>query len=118
MRGVILLLLAFLAVGCLQQEGSQAPATESSRDELRLFAVCEGCHGSAGSGGTGIAPSLKNNEWVKNAELEEIKKVIREGRGYGSKRYSEYASTMPAWGEKYSEEEIELLARYIEALNS
>jgi mono/diheme cytochrome c family protein len=124
MRGWLLIWL-FIAVvisACLQQEQG-APATpvptaiESISKIETLFAVCEGCHGSEGSGGIGIAPALRDNKWVKRADLEEIKKVIRDGRGYGDKRYAEYASTMPSWKETYSDGEIGVLAGYVKSLS-
>lgn len=116
--GVIILMLG----ACLQktetppEETSEAASQEAAGDQKILFAVCEGCHGDNGAGGTGIAPALQNNEWIRNADLQEIKKVIREGRDYSSKRYPEYASTMPSWKDTYSEEEIELLAKYVKSL--
>lgn len=124
MRSLILLLMLIavsLFLGCIRSgESSPGDATapsSSSVDQEILFAVCEGCHGADGMGGTGIAPALQGNEWIKQADIEDIEKVIKEGRGFGSKRYEEYASAMPGWKDTFSEEEIALLARYVKSLS-
>lgn len=102
MRSLILLLMFIifsLFGGCIQSEdsppGDTTAPSASSVDQVILFAVCEGCHGAKGAGGTGIAPAFQGNEWIKQADIEDIERVIREGRGFGSKRYEGYASAMP-----------------------
>jgi|GEM_PF-5128331 mono/diheme cytochrome c family protein len=132
-RIIIILVVIGVFSACLQQSEESSTPVESEKyqkqteatqvetpiatEAMELFAVCEGCHGSEGAGGTGIAPAIQGNTWIQEATLEEIKKVIQEGRGYEEKRYDEYASLMPSFSGRLSEEEIDTITSYVKNLS-
>ena len=56
---------------------------------------CVLCHGKHGNSTT-VAPAMRDNAWVREANDQEIFDVIRDGRYGDEKRYKERALNMPA----------------------
>jgi mono/diheme cytochrome c family protein len=105
----ILIIMASAAItGCTTQKSRQVDASK------KFEITCGVCHGSAGVGGTGIAPALVNNEFIRKSSREEIAATIKNGRNYSQKRYPEFGSIMPPSG--YSDEEIGSLVDYLKSL--
>jgi mono/diheme cytochrome c family protein len=80
--------------------GDQAndPELVTGRDIYQ--ADCARCHG--GSGGGGAGPKLSGGRVVERfPNVADQEAVVRDGRG-----------TMPAWGNKLSDEEIAAVVRY------
>jgi len=82
---------------------------------------CTPCHGKSGEGNGYNAPNLDpfprdltdgEEEYMVKLENEEILEVIQVG-GYGV----DLASTMPAWGKVFSEEELWSLVAYVRTLH-
>lgn len=109
----IFLAVALLAVGCGGSgdeetgiiEDTQATETTEAdagtADGAALFAdSCAGCHGEDATG-IGNAPSLVGT--ALNADA--IRTTIIEGRG-----------AMPAYGDRYSGEEVDALVQYVQGL--
>lgn len=67
---------------------------------------CASCHGPTLEG-TGRAPALRRPGWPYAKDRDSIAKVIREGRG----------PRMPAFGNRLGDEQIGLLADYLESAN-
>jgi len=73
------------------------------------FAVCAACHGADGAGNQAIgAPNLTDNIWLHGAGEAAIIKRINEGK----------VNQMPAQGEKFSAEQIKVLAAYVFGLSN
>ena len=104
--------------------GSTAKAVETSegrsREQLGSVAAriertyvshCSRCHGADGRGAENMdlgvkRPDFTSEAWQKESSDEGIAKVITEGgRSVGK------SSTMPAWGDFFTEEELETLVR-------
>lgn len=109
-------LLLALFISALGSGCTQTPGGDAIDVEFLYQANCAGCHGPQGIGGTGIAPALQANAFIESGSSEEVIGVIRKGRSFGEKRYKEFASTMPPWEGKLSEEEIDALAGYLKGL--
>jgi cytochrome c oxidase cbb3-type subunit III len=67
---------------------------------------CVGCHG--GRAGGGMAPSLRDVEWLYGDNDAQIFNSIAQGRDQG----------MPAWGTKLNEDQIWKLVAYIKSLRT
>jgi cytochrome c oxidase cbb3-type subunit 3 len=74
----------------------------------RLFKAynCHGCHGEHGGGG--MAPSLRDVDWLYGDTDPQIFDSIAEGRGHG----------MPAWGTKLPEDQLWKLVAYIRSMRT
>ncbi len=73
------------------------------------FAMCAACHGADGKGMQAIgAPNLTDNIWLHGAGEAAIIKRINEGK----------INQMPAQGEKFSPEQIKVLAAYVYGLSN
>lgn len=72
-----------------------------------LFAACAACHGTAGEGKVGTGPRLASKSFLEAAGDDFLKKTISEGRA---------GTTMIAWKNSYSPEQIEALVAYIRSL--
>ncbi len=73
------------------------------------FAVCAACHGADGTGNQAIgAPNLADNIWLHGAGEEAIIKRINEGK----------VNQMPAQGNKFTPEQIHVLATYVWSLSN
>ena len=78
------------------------------QDGRRIFVAfnCSGCHG--GRGGGGMAPSLRDEQWLYGQTDAQIFDSIAAGRANG----------MPAWGMSLPEPEIWKLVSYIQSLRT
>lgn len=73
------------------------------------FGVCAACHGANGEGNQAIgAPNLTDNVWLHGAGEAAIIKRIHEGK----------MNQMPAWGEKFTPEQIHVLTAYVWGLSN
>ena len=95
--------IAVLLAACEDQMATPTPSATLSSGEQgqRLFAVkgCSGCHG-VGAEGTDIAPGLPGHS------AEQVLRQVRSPLG-----------TMPAFGaERISDQELDLIAAYVESL--
>ena len=109
-------LLLALFISALGSGCTQTPGGDAIDAEFLYLANCANCHGPRGTGGTGIAPAHQANAFIESGSRGEIKQVIRKGRSFGEKRYKEFASTMPSWEGKLSEEEMDALVGYLKGL--
>lgn len=73
-----------------------------------LFAEnCSSCHGEAGTGGLGVgAPVLVDDQWIYGGSRDDILTTLRQGR----------QGVMPAWENRLSATEINMLALYVAGL--
>jgi cytochrome c oxidase cbb3-type subunit 3 len=80
----------------------------AAMDGRRLFVAfnCYGCHG--GRAGGGMAPSLRDPDWLYGDSDAHVFDSIAAGRGRG----------MPAWGSRLPEREIWKLVSYIHSLGT
>ncbi|HOY70850.1 MAG TPA: cytochrome-c oxidase, cbb3-type subunit III [Methylotenera sp.] len=68
------------------------------------FAVCAACHGAEGKGNPDVgAPNLTDNIWLHGAGEAAIIKRVNEGK----------VNQMPAWGSKFTPEQIKVLTAYV-----
>jgi cytochrome c oxidase cbb3-type subunit III len=73
------------------------------------FGVCAACHGADGKGNQAIgAPNLTDNVWLHGAGEAAIIKRIHEGKN----------NQMPAWGQKFTPEQIHVLSAYVWGLSN
>jgi cytochrome c oxidase cbb3-type subunit 3 len=82
-----------------------AEAASAGR-QLFVYYNCYGCHG--GHGGGGMAPSLRDADWIYGSDDAHVFSSIAEGRGKG----------MPAWGTKLPTEQIWKLVAYIKSMGT
>ncbi len=87
----------------------------SSHDAARAglgkekFAVCAACHGADGKGNQDIgAPNLSDKIWLHGAGEAAIIKRINEGK----------TNQMPAWEEKFTPAQLQVLAAYVWGLSN
>jgi cytochrome c oxidase cbb3-type subunit 3 len=92
---------------------AEQPIEELAKNEdaldvgQRLFLQnCAQCHGSNAMGGQGF-PNLTDDDWLYGGEPSNIKTTLREGR----------QGNMPAFGEQFSDKEINELANYVASLS-
>jgi len=69
-----------------------------------LFAACAACHGAEGEGRIGIGPRLNSESFLQAASDQFLLDTITNGRA---------GTTMIAWGQSYSPEQIQSLVAYI-----
>lgn len=84
--------------------GQADPASQGAT----LFADnCVACHGDGGHGGLEIgAPALASGQWIYGGDRATIFATLQDGR----------QGVMPAWADRLSEAEINLLAVYVAGL--
>lgn len=79
----------------------------SDRGEVIFAENCAACHGEQGEGITEFgAPPLNNNIWLYGGDFETIVETVTNGR----------KGQMPAFGAKFSPDEIKKLAVYVHSL--
>lgn len=89
------------------------PGASVAADGQTLFAQqCAACHGPAGEGLQFVAPGLKGSAFVKDGSVEDIVKVIREGRSAEAKKYPAYPSVMPPFPQ-LNDEQAKAIAEYV-----
>lgn len=103
-------------VGPIPGPGEEPEATASPykaspeilQDGRRLFVRwnCSGCHG--GHGGGGMAPSLRDKDWIYGNSDAHIYDSIVEGRAHG----------MPAWATHITEPEVWKVVAYIQSMRT
>lgn len=98
---LVILILFFLIAGCVSSE----------RMESLYAQRCLGCHGAAGKGDGPIAASLPVpvpdfQDTVKNKGVNQIRKVIKEGKG-----------VMPAYAPALRGAEIQDMVRMVRVLS-
>jgi cytochrome c oxidase cbb3-type subunit 3 len=74
--------------------------------QLFVYFNCSGCHG--GRAGGGMAPSLRDPDWLYGSSDANIYASIWQGRAHG----------MPAWGTRVPEQEVWKLVAYIKSLGT
>jgi len=67
---------------------------------------CSGCHG--GRGGGGMAPSLRDIDWLYGSHDDQVFSSIAEGRAHG----------MPTWQPQLTPDQIWKLVTYIKSLRT
>ncbi len=77
---------------------------------------CLACHGADGGGMAGLAPSLKDSEFVKTSEPDVIAKTIADGRAGDQKTYKNLPLAMPPQKDILSAEEIAAVITHIQSL--
>jgi mono/diheme cytochrome c family protein len=110
---LIVALLCFIWAAHQSQKASSAVgrASQGARDASALYAkYCASCHGKDGRSKTfkakfNKARNLADPEWQAATSDERIFNSITNGRG-----------KMPAFGKKFSDDEISALANYVRGL--
>ncbi len=75
---------------------------------------CSPCHGLEGQG-TAMAPAHQGNDFIKKSSVEEIAKVVKNGREGAAKKYKQFAIGMPAQ-KTMSDEDINAVIVYEKGL--
>ena len=96
------LFLALLPGALLAQQNAGATAYKE---------VCAVCHGPKGEGVANLGPAIKGSDFVKSADADALKSLIKHGRTGKDKRYPQIAQGMP--GQAVSEAEMEALVPFI-----
>jgi len=87
-------------------KGEEKKKPEPSAQGKALFAAnCAACHGATGEGG--IGPDLTDENFEYGHNLDGISTTIRQGRPGG----------MPAFGNRFSKDEIDSLAAFVLSLS-
>jgi len=96
------------AVDSTQPQNPYKNQPEAMVDGRQLFVQfnCSGCHG--GRAGGGMAPSLRDVDWLYGATDAQIFSSIAEGRAHG----------MPAWGSKLTDDQVWKLVAYVHSLRT
>lgn len=111
MRAITILCAAsFLLIlaACGGSSPEPEPEVETAGPGRALYerdcAMCHGIDGAASRIGRG-AVDLNDPDWQQRTSVDQIERVISEGRGQ-----------MPAWKNRFSEEEIRAVAAYVKSL--
>ncbi len=85
--------------------------TAMAADGAAIFkAKCSPCHGPAGEG-TAMAPAIQGNDFFKKSSVDEIAKVVKNGREGAAKKYKQFAIGMPAQ-KTMSDDDIKAVVGY------
>lgn len=88
---------------------SSGAADHDSSAALLFEENCAGCHGARGIGGLGVgAPVLTDDHWIYGGDTKTIFTTLNRGR----------QGVMPAWEERLSAAEINLMALYVARLGA
>ncbi|MBW7922610.1 MAG: cytochrome-c oxidase, cbb3-type subunit III [Rubellimicrobium sp.] len=89
--------------------GLSAGTSDPDSEAAGIFAdTCAACHGDGGTGGLESgAPSLVDAEWIYGGSEQAIRATIWNGR----------SGHMPAWEDRLSDEERNMLALYVAGLS-
>ncbi len=80
--GIMVVIIAFAGVSL-------------AADGAKLYTnKCFACHGQKGAG-TPMAPALKGNEFITKGDVNQVKKIILEGRTGRDKKYPKFPADMP-----------------------
>ncbi len=83
-------------------------------DGKKIFqSKCMACHGNGGAG-TPMAPALKGNSFVKDTSVDELKKLLANGREGAAKKYPQFPIAMPKQG--LNDADAEAVIGYIKSL--
>ena len=111
MRAISLFSFVFVLLvlaACGRSAPEPARETEEAGPGRALYerdcAMCHGVDGVASRIGRGAA-DLNDPDWQQRTSVERIMAVIEDGRGQ-----------MPAWKNRFSEEEIRAVAEYVKTL--
>lgn len=87
---------------------------EMASEGRELFVVCATCHG-LDAGGTQLAPSLRDGEWIHGSgEIGDIERIIREG----VPEPEEFPIPMPpGGGGEFDQEQVQALAAFVYAIS-
>ncbi|MBY4597255.1 cytochrome c [bacterium BD-1] len=92
-------------------DSAPAPA-----DGAALYAThCVACHQASGAGLPGVFPPLSGSEWVLGDEDTLLQILLHGVSGQISVAGTTYQGSMPAFGERFSDEEIAALATHLRA---
>jgi cytochrome c oxidase cbb3-type subunit 3 len=92
----------------LSLSGSPHDAARAAAGQAQ-FVVCAACHGPDGKGNQAIgSANLTDNIWLHGSGEKAIIAMIQNGK----------SSMMPAWGEKFSPEQIHVLTAYVWSLSN
>ncbi|HWW48422.1 MAG TPA: cytochrome-c oxidase, cbb3-type subunit III [Xanthobacteraceae bacterium] len=105
---------------------SKTPIEEiEGNEELRRFAIaggraafnenCAACHGVGAGGQLGQFPSLVDDDWLWGGKITDIYQTIRFGIRSGHSETRD--STMPAFAEMLSAQDIDAVSRFVLALS-
>ncbi len=91
--------------------------TAMAADGAAIFkAKCSPCHGVEGQG-TPMAPAFQGNEFIKKSSVEDIMKVVKNGRSGAEKHYKQFPIAMPAQ-KTMSDEDIKAVVEHEKELAS
>ncbi len=77
---------------------------------------CMACHGADGGGMAGLAPSLKDSEFVKTSAPDVVAQTIEDGRAGDQKTYKNLPLAMPPQKGILSADELSAVVAYIQSL--
>lgn len=91
---------------------ASAVAVQAADGQTLFAQQCAACHGPDGAGLQFVAPALRDSAFVKDGSVEDIVKVIREGRSAEAKKYPAYPSVMPPFPQ-LNDEQGKAIAEYV-----
>lgn len=88
--------------------GLEHDAAQATAGQQKYMLFCVACHGPDGGGNQLLgAPNLADGDWLYDASIATISDIINNGRN----------NQMPAFGEKLSDDQIKVLAAYVQQLS-
>ena len=102
------------ALGDGRTAAALAAPPAHAADGGQIFATqCAACHQPTGAGIPGVFPPLAGSEWVVGKERLVVQIVLHGLTGSIAVKGTTYASVMPPFGDKLSDEEIAAVATYV-----
>lgn len=77
------------------------------------MANCMACHGDKGQGSP-VGPVQKGNKFITEGKVEDIKKVILEGRKMKDKKYPKIPGEMLPWKGKLKDADIDAIVKFLQ----
>jgi cytochrome c oxidase cbb3-type subunit 3 len=88
----------------LNFSGVATPPDWRAAGKARYEAMCVACHGVDGRGNRALgAPDLTDSTWLYGGDFGHVAESIRDGR----------TGVMPAWGQRFSTDELRLIAAWV-----
>src|SRR5262245_15366803 len=102
------------AMGDMRTASALAAPPAQAADGGQIFAAqCAACHQATGAGIPGVFPPLAGSEWVVGKDRLIVQIVLHGITGSITVKGTAYASVMPPFGDKLSDEEIAAVATYV-----
>ncbi len=105
-----------IVIGVLALSVAVAGSALASDGAAIFKSKCMACHGADGGGTAGLAPSLKDSEYVKTSEPDVIAKTIEDGRAGDQKKYAQFPLAMPPQKGILSNDDILAVVAHIKSL--